>query len=319
MAMSDDRSRLIVREAGHAFADYVESTDRHRIHRAHLTIARHLLDLAEARHATGGSLADATKAMVELSRLEADVVRDATLVRSAQARINALLDREPGSLLGPPVAPDPALPAWDARTLMAKAHQQRPELKVAQSQQRADELALRAAKREATWPSFSLGALYFPATDVNPYQGYGASASMSLPWLWGGGGDRRAAQEQYLRAVTTNVEAARLPIDAEVVTAQTTAESAAYRLMVLRDRTLVATRRAFDVAQSGYESGRADLLMVLDARRSVVDVEHDIVMARSELAHALVDLDAAVGTFVPTKTLPVLDAHSPLPGADDVH
>jgi outer membrane protein TolC len=171
-------------------------------------------------------------------------------------------------------------------------------------------MKLRAAEREATWPSFNLGALYFPPTQTNPQHGYGASASVSLPWLWGGTRDRREAEQGYLQAATTNLEATRIPVDSEVVTAEATAQSAAYRFRVLHDRTLPASRRAFEVAEAGYESGRTDLLMVLDARRSVVDVEHEIVMARSALDHALTDLDAAVGMVVPTKPSGAIDTDS---------
>jgi outer membrane protein TolC len=85
---------------------------------------------------------------------------------------------------------------------------------------------------------------------------------------------------------------------------------------VLRDRTLPASRRAFDVAESGFTSGRVDLMTMLDSRRAVVDVEQEIVMARSDLSHALTDLEAAVGAEIATRPLGSLDAAAP--GADHV-
>jgi outer membrane protein TolC len=317
-AMGGERARMVLKEAGHAFSDYQESSAKHGIHRGHLQIARHLFDVAEARHAAGGSLVDVTRAQVELSRVEADVVTDATLVESARSHLNALLGRDPGAPLGPPIETDPMVVAWDVPTLLAKAHDSRPELKQALAQREAREYAVKAAQREATWPSVTVGALYFPPTDAVPVQSYGASLSMSLPWLWGANGDRKEAERELSQAAATNVEAVRFPIDAEVVTAEANARSAAYRLQVLRDRTLPASRRSFDVAQAGFESGRIDLMTVLDARRSVVDVEHDVVMARSELDHALTDLEAAVGTELPLKPLAPLDDKQPK-GGDHAH
>jgi outer membrane protein TolC len=313
-AMGGDRARMVVRDAGHAFSDYQESSAKHRLHRAHLQVTRHLFDVAEARHATGGSLIDVTRAEVELSRVEVDVIRDATLVESARAHLNALLGRDPGAPLGPPVETEPMVVAWDVPTLLAKAHDSRPEIKQAVAQREAREYAVKAAEREATWPSFTVGALYFPPTDAVPVHSYGASLSMSLPWLWGAAGDRKEAERELSRAAATNLDAVRFPIDAEVVTAEANARSAAYRLMVLRDRTLPASRRSFEVAEAGFESGRTDLMTVLDARRSIVDVEHEIVMARSDLEHALTDLESAVGTEVPLKPLTQLDDKSPKGG-----
>ena len=156
--------------------------------------------------------------------------------RSARAHINALLGREPGAPLGEPLEREPQLPSWDTQTLLAKAHETRPELRVAKAERDARQLTLRAAEREATWPSFTLGALYFPRRRPIRYHGYGASASVSVPWLWGGARERRTAEEQHLHAAGTNIDAARIPIDTEVVTAETNAESSAYRLQVLRDR-----------------------------------------------------------------------------------
>lgn len=302
-AMAGDRARQIARDADHAFVAYVEATAKHRIHGEHLEIARHVLDVAQARHGAGGPLTDVTQAEVEMARVEADVITDATLVRSARVRINALLAREPGSALGPPVEGEPALPAWSTQTLLTKARQVRPELRAAVAEREAKRLGARAANREATWPSFKVGAFYFAPTDSAPQHGYGFDAAVTLPWLWGAADRKSAAEEQYAVAASTNVEAAHIPIDAEVVTAESNAQSAGYRLQVMRDRVLPATKRAFDVARDGYESGRTDELTILAAARAVVDVEHDIVMARGSLDHALADLDAAVGVHVPLAPL----------------
>jgi len=79
---------------------------------------------------------------------------------------------------------------------------------------------------------------------------------------------------------------------------------------VLRDRALPASRRAFDAAWAGYASARTDLVTLLTARRSVVDVETDLVVTRAELDHALAELDAAVGLEVPRAPLEeVRDEH----------
>lgn len=309
-AMAGDRARQIVRDAEHAFADYVEATGKHRLHRDHLEVARHVLDIAQARHGAGGPLTDVTQAEVEMARVEADVITDATLVRSARARINALLARDPNAELGPPVEGEPALPSWNTQTLVAKARETRPELRAAIAEREARRLEARAADREATWPSFKVGALYFAPTDAAPQHGYGFDAAVTLPWLWGAADRKSAAEDAYAVAASTNADAAHIPIDAEVVTAESNAQSAGYRLQIMRDRVLPASKRALDVARDGYESGRTDQLTILAASRAVVDVERDIVMARASLDHALADLDGAVGLSVPLVPMgPYVAAH----------
>jgi cobalt-zinc-cadmium efflux system outer membrane protein len=302
-----EKARLVVRDAGRAFADYSEAVTKHRIQRSQLEVTRRLVAAAEGRHAGGGSLLDLARAQVELSRVEADLVTDATWLDGARARINALLARDPRAPLGPPAETEPMLPSLDVVALMSKARDSRPELKQAQAQREARAYASKAADIEATWPSFDLGALYFPPTTAMPYHGYGASVAMSLPWLWGTAGQKRDAEHASSRAARTNVEAVRIPVDAEVVTAEASVRGAAYRIQILRDRALPATHRSFDVARAGFESGRADLMAVLDARRAVVEVERGIAVARADLDRAMSELEAAVGAEIPTQPLPPFD------------
>ena len=307
-AMAGEKARLVLREAGQAFSDYLEFSARHRIQREQMEIAKRVVAVAEARHGGGGALIDLTRAQVELSRVEADVVMDATLAEGAKSRINALLARDPRAALGPPAETEPMAPALDLAALMSKARESRPELKHAKTQREAKEYAAMAADLEATWPSFGVGVRYFPPTAAMPHHGYGAAVSMSLPWLWGTTGHRKEAERASLRAARTNVEAAKIPVDAEVVTAEASARSAASRLRILHDRALPATHRSFDVARSGFESGRTDLMTVLDARRAVVEVERGIAVARADLDRAITELEAAVGVELPLQPLPPLDS-----------
>jgi outer membrane protein TolC len=302
-AMADDRARMVARDAAHAFADYVEASERHRIHREHLALARHVVELTEARQVAGGSLVDVAQAEVEASRMEADVVTDGALHESARVRINALLARAPDAPLGEP-APEPArVPAAKVADLIARARATRPELRGALAERASRAADVRAAEREATWPSFTVAALYFAPTQAMPEHGYGFNASMTLPWLWGAAGRKTDAARAALAASSTAAEGAHVAVDAEVAAAEATAESAARRLDVLETRALPATQRAFDAAWSGYESSRGDLLAVLAAERSLIDAREQIVMARASLDHALADLDAAVGAPVPRAPL----------------
>jgi outer membrane protein, heavy metal efflux system len=303
-AMAAERARQVARDAEHAFADYVEAAAGHRIHAGHEDVARRILEVSRRRQAAGGTLTEVTQAEVELARVQADVESDAARLEMARGRINAVLGRAPAAPLGPPIEGDPMIPAWGQSEALAKARDLRPELRATAAERQASVLKLRAAEREATWPSFSFGVSYFAPTALMPFNGYGLNAGMSLPWLWGGATLRRDAQQQFLAAASSDAEGIEIAVEADVVTASSTVEVAAVRLQIERERVLPATKRAFDLAWGGYESGRTDLLTLLMAQRSVVDAEHDIVMSRAALDHALADLDAAVGVAVPRRPLP---------------
>ncbi len=306
-AMGADRARQIRREVEHAFADYVEATARHRIHIEHRSVADRALSFALARHAGAGALTDVAQAEVELARVESDVISDRTRIEGARARLNALLRRDAYAPLGPPISGAPEIAAWDLRTAAAKARESRPELTIATAQRDARNEEARAAEQEAKLPSFDIAALYFAPTSPMPQHGYGVNASMSLPWLWGEASVKRDAQRQAAIAATSEAQAAQIPLDAEVTAAEANMRASALRLLALQDRALPASHRALDLAWAGYESARTDMMALLIARRSVVDVESEIVVARASLDHALAELDAAVGVPVPRRALDPLD------------
>ena len=315
-AMSIDRARMIRREAEHAFADYVEASARHAVHVEHRAVALRALTLAQARHAGGASLIDVTQAEVELARVDADVIGDRARVTGTRARLNAVLARDPSAPLGPPISGEPELAAWDLRAALAKASEARPELRAAEAEQRARTEEAHAAAQEAKLPSFSVAALYFAPVGPLPVHGYGANASMSLPWLWGEASSRRDAAREQAEAARSEARAASIPVNAQVAMADATMRASALRLQALRDRALPASRRSFDAVWSGYEAGRTDVLTLLSARRAVVDIENEIVVARASLDHALAELDASVGAPAPRRPLGPLDPAALEDGGD---
>lgn len=311
-AMGADRARLIRRDVDHAFADYVEATSRHRIHIEHRLVATRIVDLARARHAAGGSLVDFAQAEVELARVDADVVTDGTRIEAARGRLNALLGRDALAPLGPPVDVEPEVSSWDTKTALAKARESRPELRAADAQRDARREEARAAEKDALIPAFSVAALYFAPTSPMPQHGYGVNASATLPWLWGEAADRRDGRREAAAAAASEARALRIPIEADVATQEANVRAAGARLVTLRERALPASRRAFEVAWSGYVSSRIDVLTVVSTRRSVVDVESEMIVARASLDHALAELEAAVGAEMPRRKLTS-------EGAADVH
>jgi cobalt-zinc-cadmium efflux system outer membrane protein len=315
-ALAADRARLVRRDAQHAFADYVEASARHRIHVEHRRIAQRTVALARARHAGGASLTDVTQAEVELARVEADVIGDRTRVLGSRARLNALLARDPLAPLGPPAGGEAEIAAWDLAGSVSAAQQSRPQLQAASAERDARAEEARAAAREATLPSFSVAALYFAPVGPMPVHGYGANASMTLPWIWGEASSRRDAAKEQAEAARGEARGATIPVKAEVALADTNMRAAALSLQALRDRALPASQRSFEATMTGYEAGRTDVLTLLTARRSVVDVESEIVVARAALDHALAELDAAVGIDVPRRTLGPLDPATLEEGGD---
>ena len=287
----DVRAQALATAVRHAFIDYAAATARHQLHLDHQAVTDRILQLAQARQSVTGTLLDIARAETEAARALAAVATDQTTIDAARTRLNSLLARPPHAPLGPPVTlPDETATA-DAADLITRARDQRPEHRAAAARRDAAAMELQAARREANLPAADVGLAFFPATKVMTYNGYGVLVNLSLPWLSGQGRKRRDAQ-------------ADLEVASEVAGALQAAQSTARRWVVLRQRALPASQRAREVALSGYEVGRADMLAMLAAEGTYVDIVVELIDVKSELDHALADLDRASGTRIARSPLP---------------
>ncbi|MCL2447926.1 MAG: TolC family protein [Polyangiaceae bacterium] len=302
-AMLADRARDVVRDVQHAFADLTEAVARHRAHVEHHDVAARLLAASQARQRAGGPLDDVTQAELATARLDADIAMEAGSVARAKARLNGLLGRPIDAQMGDPRPEEPATIALSPQALTELAARTRPDLRAAGARDEAERSALVSAEREATLPSFTVGAQYFAPTSTMPVHGYGVSAAMTLPWVWGGGAARAEAARALVQAAGEEVAEAKLRIDVDVGTSLATAHAVATQLRTLESGARPAAQRAFDAVFAVYAAGRGDLLAVLRAEQAVADIEIDIVVARASLDHALADLDWAVGVLLPRTPL----------------
>ena len=287
----------------HAFIDYAAASARRDLHVEHQQVSERVLQLARARQSVSGTLLDIARAETESARAHAEVATDATTVEAARTRLNSLMARQPDAALGPPIPLPPETAATDAATLIARAHAERPEQRAAASRRDAAELELQAARREAVMPAADVGLAFFPATQVMTYNGYGLLVNISLPWLSGQGRKRRDAQAEFAAAAQGDLAEARLQIAREVAESLAAAQSAAQRWQTLRGAALPASQRAREVALSGYEVGRADLLAMLATEGAYVEISLEIIDAKSALDHALADLERASGSPLPRAPL----------------
>ncbi len=309
-AERDIQAQALTLAVRHAFIDYAAVTARHVLHVEHQEVSERVLELARARQTVSGTLLDIARAETEAARAHTEVATDATTIDAARIRLNSLLARPPDAPLGPPVPMPVETAAADAVDLIARARDERPERRAATSRRDAAAMDLQAARREANMPAADVGLAYFPSTRVMPYNGYGLLVNVSLPWLSGQGRKRRDAASEFAAAAVDELADAALKIDREVAEALAATQTAARRWQTLRGAALPASVRAREVALSGYEVGRADMLGMLAAEGAYVEISLEIIDARAALDHALAELERASGDTLPRTPLLPTDPHA---------
>ncbi|MBI4700898.1 MAG: TolC family protein [Deltaproteobacteria bacterium] len=296
-AMASAQARMLVREVGHAFAQYAEATARQRVRRETLALLGRMSEVARARYATGAPLADFTRAELEDVRAQAEIAREQGMAQEARAMLNGLMARPIDAPLGPPQQGEPQTVVLEAAAVAERAAQRHPEVLAAELMVRAAERAARAAEREASVPMFKVAVGGFLPVGEMP-AGWGASFGTTLPWLWGRAVGRSESAERRVRVEQAGADAVRVRVRAEVARAFAALGGAERRWLLLGDLARPAARRAIETSEAGYAAGGSDLLGWLDAVRSALEVELDLAMARADLERALVDLDWAAGAPV---------------------
>lgn len=250
-----------------------------------------------ARYRVGrADLAELLKAQESLSSTEnllLDVRREREL---AVAGINTLLARIPSEPLGEPISDPPLHPLPDEASLASRALAQRPELQVSQAlisqaQARAHAAAVERAPDLAVWAGFM--AMLRGGSDHTFT--LGVQSSIPSFSLAKSGAARRESLAQVVeqRESLRQVEA---QVRGEVRAALLRTETAARHIRLHRESLLPIAERAVRAAQAGYQSGRVELVLLLETAQSLLAHRIDAERYEAEYGQRLAELEAAVGS-----------------------
>lgn len=194
----------------------------------------------------------------------------------------------------------PAIPAKLAVGIPAETLRQRPDVRAAQRAVEAANARLKAAQRERL-PSLNLtgsigtealtgGDIFSPQTTLANLAG-----SLTAPIFDAGRiGQNIQIQDEALRQALIDYERTVLTALSEVENALIAIRRTAERVAVL-ERAAAAARLAENLAQQQYTAGQVDLLVVLEAQRTLLSLEEQLVSARGSQANAHIQLYRALG------------------------
>ena len=289
----------IVREARRAYYEYFLAARGHAVNAEIKDLLGQVRRTAVGRYSAGTvGLEDALQADVEMAMLDHEDVALTREQRVAAARLNALLQRAPGSAFpAPPV--EVTLPPAPARSdsLLALALASRPELKswAAQRDSRAAELSL--ARRQRL-PELTLSARYDRYWDT-PELRPSAGVSLNLPIQFGRLGAAERAARAGVEQMDLRRKAAEAQIGAEIETTLAGVQETGHEIHIIQDRVVPATERALRAVRASYENSRAAFSALLNGERDLARARMDLYRAQVGYLQGLADMDRAVGTAPP--------------------
>lgn len=290
-------------EVASAYVALRSAETRLDVVRATIETRAETLQLTEWREQAGtGDALDTQQAITSLEQARASVPSLEQTVSETRNQLAVLLGLTPGALdtLLHVDLPLPAVPAGIATGIPAETLRQRPDIRASEYALQAAAARTSAARRERL-PSLNLsgsigvealraGKLLDPETVVASVFG-----NLTAP-IFDAGRIRNSITIQAEQETQAFIayESTVLTALSEVENALVSVSRNAERLAILQ-RAATAAREAESLATLRHEAGQADLLTVLDAQRSLLSAEEQVVTTRADELTAHIQLYKALG------------------------
>jgi cobalt-zinc-cadmium efflux system outer membrane protein len=292
------KARDIEQEVGKAYFDLFQADRTLEVDAALEKTLHAMLTAASARVASGkGEQVDELKAQSAILKLRADRESAREQRAVANARLVALLDRDPSADLGVTTTPSLLESLSPEAELRVRALETRSELLVSKAMIANAEAQLRLSQA-AQIPDIGLFAagMHTFGSVQGERNFLFAGVQGNIPVFAGGKNRPR------IDAATSQIEAARQDerslrnkIFAEIAAAYAGVR-AEERLVALHHELVPVTRQTLESALASYAAGRTSFLMVLDSERELQLHELDLAMHLAAYEQHLSELEHAVGT-----------------------
>jgi outer membrane protein TolC len=280
------------------FYRLANANEQLRIVDANLELLRQFARVSRKKYEAGTSpQSDVLTAETEASKLEEsryDLLRQ---ISDTQSQLNVLMNRPAQTPLPNPGELRFNTFHFQLGQLQVLALDHRPEIMAARMKQEAAKARLAAAKRE--WvPDPSLRVEASRYNDSSPVVSeVMAGVAINIPWL--NRKKYRAAIEEARQmgiAAEYDLESAEKETSGLVREAYNKVESLHHHVELFRDRILVLARQSASATRQTYETDKAPFLNLLDAQRTLQEVEGMYWNHLAEYLGALAELESVVGT-----------------------
>jgi len=259
-------------------------------------LLRQVADAAEAKYAAGrASQQDIVRALVEISRVHELAVMARERARMARVALNSLMGRQPDEPIGEVSLPDPPADVPGTSALVDLARQRHPELALVERAREVVSAEIDVAKSDRR-PNFVVQGGYMWMPEMRD----AFTARVGITWP-GAPWARRGIEARVREA-----DARRTALDARRLAVENTlarmAGEGRVRALAARERAdlvdaslLPQATHALELARAEYQTDQTSFLDLVEAERLVLDLRLDAIVARADLARALIDIETATG------------------------
>lgn len=290
----------LVRRVKMAFADLYQNVATARQTREIDRAVQQLVTLTESRYRQGlATQQDVLRAQLERNALTTTLIRLDGDRDRLKIRLNALLNRPPGSALAEP-ASLPSMPAAGVLTitpLLERAQRANPTLAMQAAEIEGADANRRLVGR-SWYPDLTVG---LGAVDNAPSEGagrrlsYEAMVSVNVPLNWGLRDAQAREAAARASAARTRQGGAMVQIEAELRDALRALAALDQLAAQLVRRSEPQARLASQSALSGYTVGRVDSRTAIETHHQLLEVQTERQRVEAERRQRLADIEFWIG------------------------
>ena len=260
-------------------------------------LLRQFTNVAQTKYGVGEvPQQDVLKAYVELAKIDNQLIDLRQRELGAKAMLMATLNRQSKDTLGVATLPDNIQFTPTLDTLQALALEYRPMLLHDSLSVEESRMRLSLARKEFL-PDFKLG-LQYVTVPIGDFRGWSVRAGITLPFAPWTLGKANARVEEASASISRSKDqytASRNMVASSIREFYFKAQASKRQIETYRTSILPQARQSLNASLTAYQNGRTDFLMLIDAYRTLVDLQMESLMTRMQFEQAVAELERAVG------------------------
>lgn len=277
------------------YAEYYRAAGNERLTSEVLGLMSRLEQIVQARYAGGlATQADAIRAQLEQTAMRSELIMFDSEKRQIRARLNALLARESSAPLADPLSLRAVPTLTSAKTL---SFSERARAGNPQIQAELARVALAQKNRDLTqrnrYPDLTVGVS--PSQMGSRITTWGVMVEMSIPLQQEARRSQEREAEAMVAASRSKAEALQQQLAGDLAVNLAGLEAARRNEALLKTQLLPQSELGLQSALAGYETGKAEFVMVLEAQRQIRKARQEILKSQVEAQLRLADIERIVG------------------------
>jgi outer membrane protein TolC len=277
------------------YAMHFYATASERLVQQSLDLLDNLEQTVQTRYANGlGSQQDAIRVQLEKTVMRGELIALQNEHHHTFAQLNTLLSRPASAPLAEPLQqrPLPAPARLDEQTLLERLRARNPQLQIADagilSAEKSKELAY--AKR---YPDFTLGVS--PTQSGNAVKTWDLMFEINIPLQQSSRRSQEREAEAMLSASASRKTALLNQTQSDLSENLSALEAARQTEALIANRLLPQAELTWQSALAGYETGKVEFAMLIEAQRQVLKARQQRLQVQMDMQLRLADIERLLG------------------------